>query len=98
MAVGKNYEKRFLTFHREHPEVYYELLRLLLQARASGAEKIGIRVLWEVMRWNDVIIGSKARGLKLNDHFTSFYARMIAERNPELAGMLSYRTHRAKGR
>ena len=41
----------FYKFHDNNPEVYSHLVRLARQAKARGHNKVGIRMLWEVMRW-----------------------------------------------
>lgn len=89
-------ERRFFEFHGENPEVYNELVRLARRAVNRGKRRIGIRMLWEVMRWNLTIeVDQGDDEFKLNDHYTSRYARMIMERNSDLAGFFELRTLRS---
>lgn len=91
----RSIEERFAAFHARHPEVYAELVRLARQAQAAGRRHIGIRMLWERMRWTFTIEHDVAEDFKLNDHYHSRYVRLICEREPELAGMFSLRELRA---
>ena len=82
---------RFAQFHAENPLVYAELLRLALEARGLGYRKIGIKMLWEVMRWNLTVRIQRAEGeFKLNNNYHSRYARML-DREPALAGCFELR-------
>ena len=89
-------ERRFYEFHGENPQVYDELVRLARRAHQFGHHRIGIRMLWEVMRWNLTIeVDQGDDEFKLNDHYTSRYARMIMDRNSDLDGMFELRTLRS---
>jgi len=44
-------DAQFEEFHRNNPEVYEELVRLARQMKARGHKQIGIKMLWEVLRW-----------------------------------------------
>ncbi|MCT6980978.1 hypothetical protein M1697_23140, partial [Salmonella enterica subsp. enterica serovar Oranienburg] len=41
----------FVRFHSQNPHVYDELVLLARRAMRSGASKIGIKMLFEVLRW-----------------------------------------------
>lgn len=78
-------QEKFQAFHKENPHVYEELLRLARQARSAGRNRCGIRMLWEVMRWNFYLKTTHAEHEpKLNDHYPPFYARLLMQREPEL--------------
>jgi hypothetical protein len=88
-------EQRFEAFHSANPHVYAELRRLALEAKRNGARKIGIRMLWEVMRWNQRgylhTDDPNSSTFKLNDHYPPFYARLLTTQEPELAGLFELR-------
>lgn len=81
----------FLRFHQDYPEVYAELAqraRVMLQ----HDERFGIRTLWESMRWDFMLrSGPNPQPYKLNDHHTSFYARLLMATEPDLTGIFSTR-------
>ena len=74
-------EVAFWNFHTNHPEVYEGLVRLAYQAVNAGRERIGIKMLFEVLRWEWIITGlpDASEEFKLNNNYTSRYARLIME-------------------
>lgn len=86
------HEKDAERFHEMNPRVYEILVRLARQAKAKGRDHCGIRMLWEVMRWEIFISTTDdASDFKLNDHYTSWYARFIMAREPDLIGFFRLR-------
>jgi hypothetical protein len=89
-------QARFEAFHDAHPEVYDELVALARDAVRAGRSRIGVGMLWEVLRWNRTLRGVEdPSGFKLNDHYRSRYARLIMEREHDLAGIFEVRELRA---
>jgi cytochrome b len=87
----RSHQARFEAFHRANPKVYRELLRLARRAKARGHKRIGVRMLWEVMRWNlTIAVDRSADDFRLNDHYHSRFARMLA-REPDLVGCFELR-------
>lgn len=86
-------EARFWAFHAQHPDVYAEIVRRAHLAQARGL-RVGIRTIWEAMRW-DYTIERGAEAYKLNDHFTSRYARLIIDQEPDLSGFFELREIRS---
>jgi hypothetical protein len=87
--------ERFEAFHAAHPEVYDELVRLAYEARAAGRDKVGIKMLFEVVRWNRIVVGGVDEGWRLNNVFSAHYARLIMQREPDLAGFFETRSLRS---
>lgn len=85
----------FEEFHAANPHVYDELVALARQARSRGHQKIGIELLFAVCRWERMMRTTSGDGFKLNDHFTSRYARLIMAREDDLAGLFETRELRA---
>jgi hypothetical protein len=85
-------------FHVKHPEVYERLVALCRHARSRGRRRIGIGMLWEVLRWERILDGLPDPGedRKLNDHYRSRYARLIMEREPDLKGIFETRALRSR--
>ena len=72
-------EVAFWNFHTSHPEVYEGLVRLAYQAVNAGRERIGIGMLFEVLRWEWFITPDASEEFKLNNNYRSRYARLIME-------------------
>jgi hypothetical protein len=89
-------DRKFYEFHGENPHVLDELVRLARKAKELGNRRIGIRMLWEVMRWNFTVeVDSGDDIYTFNDHLTSRYSRMIMKRNADLVGMFRIRALRS---
>jgi hypothetical protein len=77
--------ERFEAFHRENPTVYQHLVRLAREAKSAG-QRVGMRCLWERLRWFSQIEvkDETQRAWKLNDHYAPWFARLITATEPDL--------------
>lgn len=76
----------FAEYHQANPDVYAELVRLARQAKDLGRHTVGIKHLVEVVRWNRMM-SRGGKQFKIDNRFTSRYARLIQSKEPELDGM-----------
>jgi hypothetical protein len=83
ISLDSEAEQKFRQFHAENPQVYRELVRLAYEAKAAGRTKIGIKMLWEVVRWNR-FLATTDRHFKLPNNHHSRYARLIMEQEEDL--------------
>lgn len=83
-------QRAFEEFHRQNHQVYAALVRMAFQYQKAG-KKVGIKHLWEVLRWQQFTGQLQFDEYKLNNNFTSRYARLIMEREPELKGFFEIR-------
>lgn len=82
---------KFEEFHRQNPIVYTTLVKVARDwVNQHGQRKLGIRMLWEVSRWN-LIQATNNVDYKLNDHYTAYYSRLIAAQEPDLADVFELR-------
>ncbi len=90
---GKPLAERFEDFHREHPEVYVALIDLTRQAYDAGANRIGIAMLFEVLRWEWILsrLPADNEAWKLNNDYKSRYSRLIMQNEPWATGMFETR-------
>jgi hypothetical protein len=86
--------ERVASFHAENPHVLAEMLRLARGQLVRGATYISVKALWEDLRVS--LSTGKSDGYRLNNTFTSGYARMCIEHEPRLADVIELRTRRAK--
>ena len=86
----------FLRFHADNPHIYDELVLLARRARRRGAKRIGIGMLFEVLRWRWTL---RADGdtFKLNNNYRSYYARLIMRREGDLAHIFELRALHGRG-
>jgi hypothetical protein len=83
-------EKAFWEFHNKYPQVADQLFKLAFEAKLTGHRKLGVKMLYEVLRWN-VLMGhvKDVAGIKLNNNYASRYARLIMATHmcrPDCAG------------
>lgn len=84
-------DRRFWRFHDAHPEVYAQLLGMARRAVARGRTRASIAQMFEVLRWERFIEHDDAEDFRLNNDFRSRYARLLMEREPDLAGLFATR-------
>ena len=79
----------FERFHEANPAVYEWLRNESLSLVRNGRRRFGIWTLWGVLRWRTL----KTHGdkYKLNNNHTPFYARLLMDTEPELAGLFQLR-------
>ncbi len=87
-------QERFEIFHKANPGVYAWLGVQALIAYEKG-KKVSIKCLWEMLRWHLFIELDVCDDFKLNNNYTSRYARLIMKRVPELDGYFELRELRS---
>lgn len=90
MTVQEDFE----WFHENNPEVYRRLVALVRQAQLKGYKRVGIKHLFEVLRW-EMKVDTFAPDYRLNNNYTSRYARMLLEHHPEFEGFIEVRELKA---
>lgn len=84
----KSIPARFAKFHLANPDVYNCLVNLARQFREKRRDsKIGIAMLYEVLRWNYYMSVDSQEEYKLSNDFRACYARLIMAQEPDLAGI-----------
>lgn len=88
-------QERFESFHKLNPHVYNALRALALQMQGEGVREYGIKGLFEILRWQ-FSLQTRGEPFRLSNDFTSRYARLLVEKNPELDGFFELRELRAE--
>lgn len=87
---------KFKAFHATNRHVFEELVHRTRVLKARGHQKIGMQMLFEVMRWNHML---RTRGddepFKLNNNYGAYYVRLIEHEHPNLIGMFNKRKAKA---
>lgn len=87
-------EQRFKEFHSKNPQVYTSLVKLAKELKGRGHRKIGIKMLFEVVRWQ-TMLKTEGDQFKLNNNYHSRYARMIMDNEPDLDSIFELRELRS---
>jgi len=93
MTIEQSFEK----FHATNPEVYKELVAMCWQAKNAGRDRIGIGMLFEVIRWSWIVrsLPDPTEEFKLNNNYRSRYARLIMENESGLESIFELRSLKA---
>jgi len=86
-------DDKFRAFHDANPWVADELEKLADVEYRHGDGRIGIKYLIEVLRWN-YRRATTGQPFRIDNDFTSRYARLLVDRRPEFANLFETRTLR----
>ncbi len=82
--------EQFRAFDTQHPWVYRALEQLVAQRLGAGASRIGMKALFEALRWRH------PHGVKgLNNNYTALYARRLIVEHPQWASAIEVRRRRS---
>lgn len=88
----------FIQFHQTHPKVYAEFVRRAREIKARGLTHYSADVILAIVRWHTDITGRDVEPFKINNNYSSRYARMLMREYPaEFAGFFSTRVLRSAG-
>lgn len=83
--------RRFFEFHAANPRVFELLYHFTLQ-RAANRARFGIAAVFERVRWEVDVTTYEDTGLKLNNNYRAYYARLLSLYDPALDGLFATRT------
>jgi len=104
-ATGKSIQSAFDAYHELNPQVYTEVKRLALTAIRRGRKKISFKLIVNVIRWErfidteeptTVTVDGEKVAFKINDAYSSRYARLFAEEHPEHVEKIEFRELRSE--
>ena len=81
--------RRFNEYHTKNPQVFKMFRRFAEEARASGLKHFGAKAVIERVRWETAISGSGS--FKVNNNYTSRYARLLEIVDPSFKGFFRNR-------
>jgi hypothetical protein len=93
--AGRTIQERFEAFHERHPEVYQEIVRCAKIVKAAGFAHYSIDALIQRVRWHFQFERDKVEDFRINDHFSSRYARLLMEYEPGFEGFFELRKLKA---
>lgn len=85
-------QEAFDRFHQANPWVAVELRGMALDLVDAGHERVGIGMLFEVLRWRYMRATTDTSStFRLNNNYRSRYARLLADECPALDGVFETR-------
>ena len=85
----------FEEFHRLNPWILSHLTTMTSDLLERGREKIGIGMLWEVLRHQVLLTIDPGSEFKLNNNYRSRYARLMILQNSKLEDVFEIRKLRS---
>jgi hypothetical protein len=90
---GASLDERFNAFHDANPWVMNHIVAMADDlVLNSGVNKFGVKLIVERMRWDWTVRTGSEGGFRLNNSFTSRYARMLLLRRPQYESMINTRS------
>jgi len=83
-------DKKFRQYHFEHPEVFKFFAQFALQLKHKGFKHFGAKAIMERIRW-EVALQTGRDGFKINNNYTSRYARLLEQKLPMFRGFFRKR-------
>lgn len=87
-------QRRFLQYHEANPHVYEAVREVVISLKRKGWQRYGAKSCFELLRFHSNVWAA-TEGWKLNNDYTSRYARLLMEQEPELAKFFSLRRLRS---
>ena len=86
--------KDFNAFHEAHPEIYNLFCRYALNLIRAGCVRYSADAILHIIRYKQVVKKEGEDPYKINNNFTSRYARKFIEDNPKYYGFFELRSLR----
>jgi hypothetical protein len=89
---GDTIDDRFRDFHQRNAWVYRALEAMTADLVAGGQHRIGMKMLVEVLRWRYFrTTFDRSSPFRINNDYTSRYARLLLAEHPEWGGVFETR-------
>lgn len=94
-AADATIEERFWAYHRANPAVYGYLCQFAQGAAEAGFPRYSIKALIERVRYHVEVEVRSTDGFKINNDFSSRYARLLMDEGVVPNGFFATRTLRS---
>lgn len=84
----------FTAFDQAHPEIYELFCRYALNLIRAGRRRYSADAILHVIRYQQVVRKEGEELYKINNNFTSRYARKFIQDNPKYYGFFEFRSLR----
>lgn len=82
-------KQRFKRFDRKNPRVFHLFRRFAFEAKENGFKHYGAKAIMEQVRWR--VHMTTGGDFKINNSYTSFYARKFMDEYPTMDGFFRTR-------
>jgi len=86
-------DKKFMEYHKRNPQIFNKIVDYAMQLKVVGRLNYGMKAIVERVRWDYAIKAEvDMNDFKINNNFTSRYARLAETLYPELKGFFEVRS------
>lgn len=89
-VFSEDFRRKFEEFHAINPQVLQRLRAAALRLKGVGWAHYGVKALFEGLRFHSALQTTDPV-FKLNNNYTAFYARLLMDQEPVLAGFFETR-------
>jgi hypothetical protein len=93
--TGKSIDYAFGEFHKNNPQVYERFKQLTMRLISKGRKRYSSKTIICVIRYMHDIRTTTSDDFKINDAYTSRYARLFCEEFPEHSDFFELRELRS---
>lgn len=90
--MRQSLDEQFREFHSKHPDVYELFSKFAKEAKENGACTYGAKSIMERIRWHYATSSQNSETFKINNNYTSRYARMLADEQEDFNGFFETRS------
>lgn len=95
ITTGKSIDEAFVEFHAKNPQVYHYFKKFVNDVLARGKKITSSKLIINRIRWEIWIESTGTEEFKINDAFTSRYARLYAKEYPKYEDIFKFRELRS---
>ena len=92
--TGKTIEQAFKEFDKENPDIFLLFKKYFFILFEKGVKKTSSKMIINRIRW-EVYVETTGKPYKINDCFTSHYARKFVKEYPDFSGYFEFRKLKA---
>ena len=89
-GISPKVVEQFLNYHKENPNVYKLFTKYTSKLYESGITRYSSKAIFERIRWH-IAIATKGDAYKMNNNYTSCYARMLQNEDARFATFFATR-------
>ena len=78
-------ESKFWTYHKANPQVFNLFKHFANEARSKGYAQYSAKAIFERVRWEVSVNTNDPEKFKMNNNYTSRYARLLITSDPSFA-------------
>ena len=88
-------EERFARFDAANPHVYMMIVEIARRRTKMGATRLSMKAIFEELRYERNTYLRRTEKYGLDNSFTALYARLVRDRESDLAGLFETRVRKA---